>query len=197
MFNQDLISKNLFNEATNQIQRFLSSSTIADLNKENKEKPVGEKTYAAMGFSFLKNFLKMYGIRLIFSSVGLLKKKNLLSNLLLNIYNVAFNKGSLKTCLFVSSIPFINELNHKLFKDYVDVNTIFFTFFSGFISAFIGISFEDHTELVKFIILSLLARTCHSLLTLLAIKTNNPPQSKFYSYLGLLTICTLFNIMNY
>lgn len=192
----EIISKNFFNEAAHQFRRYLSSSTIADLESDCKKNPE-DKTYMSIFYSFSKHFGKMYLIRIVFMSVALIKKKALLSNLHNHLFNVIFNSSNFKTSLFVASIPALYDFLHKFASLFLNTKSAWFTLFAGFVSAYFGISFEEKTELVKFMIMSLLARTIHSLLCLSAILTKNPPNSKLYSYLALCFICTLFNIMMY
>lgn len=193
----ELISKNLFNEATHQVRRFLSSSTLESLEYDNKNKSPEEKSLMSILYKFSKHFLKMYGIRIVFMLITIIKKKDIKKNIFNYIYKAIFNMGNLRTSFFVASIPLIYELLHKICNSFTNTKSGWFTLLAGFITGLVSISFEDKTELVKFMIISLFARLIHSLLVLGAIMNKQSHQSKFYSYLALLAVCTSFNLINY
>lgn len=198
MFNEgEIISKSLFAEATRQMQRIFSTQSLHDLQLENNTKNPEDKSLASIFYMFCKHFLKMYGLRIIFMTVNLLQKKNLLKNFSNNVYDAYINMANLKSSFFVAIIPAIYDLLHKIFKNYFNVKSKIFTLLAGFISAFIGICFEDKSELVKFIILSIFARLMHSLLCLYAVKNGKSPSNKFYAFIGFTIICTIFNFFIY
>lgn len=194
---RELISKNLFNEATHQVRRFLSTSTLADLEYEHKNKNPEDKSLLSILYKFTKHFIKMYSIRIIFMLIAIIKKKEILQNLFPYVYKAIFNMANFRTASFVASIPLIYDLLHKIFKNIVDIKSGWFTILAGFISGYVCFSFEEKTELVKFMTISLFARLLHSLFVLGAILNKQPPQSKFFSYLALLIVCTCFNLINY
>mmetsp|Transcript_29205 Transcript_29205/g.30326 ORF Transcript_29205/g.30326 Transcript_29205/m.30326 type:complete len:245 (-) Transcript_29205:62-796(-) len=194
---KEIFSRSLFAEASNQVQKFLSTSTLTELKKETQNKSPEDRSVLSIIYMFLSRFAKIYGIRMLFMSVAMLSKKDLMKNLSAHLLNALVNKSSFRTALFVSSIPTLYNLLHKYLKDYLDVNSTFFTFIAGFVSAFIGFSFEEKTGLVKFMVLSVLGRTIISCMTYYAVSNNYPASSKLASYLGLLLICTSFNALNY
>lgn len=192
----EFISKSLFAEATQQMRRIFSSTSIKSLELECQKNPE-EKSLTTIFYQFLKNFCKIYSLRIAFMSLSLLGKKDLFSNLMNYIFNIIFNRKNFNTAIFVSLVPTIYNLLHKLFNNIIDINSPLFTFVSGVISGFIAIKFEDKTELVKFMILSVLSRIIHSFIYLLAMKNNINPNNTLYSYIGFTIICTIFNFFIY
>lgn len=192
----EFISKSLFAEATQQMRRIFSSTSIKSLELECNKNPE-EKSLVTIFYQFIKNFCKIYSLRIAFMSLSLIGKKDLFSNLMNHIFNIIFNRKNFNTAMFVSLVPTIYNLLHKLFNNIVDINNPIFTFLSGAISGLIAIKFEDKTELVKFMILSVLSRIIHSILYLIAMKNNINPNNSFYSYIGFTIICTIFNFFIY
>lgn len=190
------LTKSFFHEVSNQFQKILSSSTIKEFNEKKSQE---EKTLPRIIFFLIKNFTKMYILRILFMIISSLSLKNLKKTGLLKfLFNCTFNKKNLSTATFVGILPFINDLLHLFFNNILLINTnnILFTFIFGFISGFISIQYEDMTSLVKFIILSILGRVIHSLIHLVTVRNNIRFESKAFPYFCFSVLASIFNIFN-
>ena len=196
-----LLTNSFFHEATNQIQKVFSSSTIYKLQKDNDELEPEDKPLTVIFYMFCKNFSKMYIIRVAFMVLTAItsKKFKLADGILRLLYSSTFNISNFKTSLFIGLIPAINDLIHKFAKDFTNINTksSLFIFLSGFIAAYIGISNDGVSDLMRFIILSILGRVIHSLISIICIRNNIPVKSKVWSYFIFSSICTIFNCFSF
>ena len=194
-----LLTRSFFHEATNQIQKTFSSTTIHTLQHDNDTKPPEDKSLSTIIYMFLKNFSKMYLIRIAFMLLSMFNKKALKKGLLRLLFNASFNMKNFRTSFLVAIIPFLYDLQHILGKHVfnLDTNNIWFTFISGFVASFVGISYENTTDLVRFIILSILGRVIHSIYTIIAIKNNYPHHNKTISFFTAFIIFATFNIFSY
>ena len=198
--NEIMLTRSFFHEASNQIQRYLSTSTLNNLQKEDNELSPKDKSFIVILYKFIKNFSKMYFIRILFTLMTSIKLKEItFSKLLQIIYKSTFNRKNLNTSLFIGLIPSCYDLLHKLINSYfgIDTNNPVMTFLIGFISAYIGISNENITSLVKFMILSILGRVIHSLFNIFLIRKNIQINNKAYAFFTFSTICVIFNCFNY
>jgi len=143
---------------------------IKDNNSNNKEKDVCEYKEPSMNkilIKFLKDFLKYFSLRSIYSIIQLIltkKKFNLVVN---QLQQSIFSIANLKTSLFVSLIPLLFSLLRKVFGS--NGKGIFL---SGFISGYLAILVEEKTPMVKFIVISIFVRLLHSI----AVKVNSNSQ---------------------
>lgn len=196
-----LLTNSFFHEATNQIQKVFSTSTIYKLQKDNDELEPENKPLTVIFYMFCKNFSKMYLIRVAFMLLTAItsKKFRLADGILRLIYSSTFNIGNFKTSLFIGLIPAINDLIHRFAKVFsnIDTKNSLFIFLSAFIAAYIGISNEKVSDLMRFIILSILGRVIHSLISIISIRYNFAIKSKFWSYFLFSSICTIFNCFSF
>lgn len=194
-----LLSKSFFHEATNYIQKTFSTTTIHSLQFDNDNNPPEDKGLLTIIYMFFKLFFKMYVIRIGFMAISLTNKKSIKLGILNIIYNATFNFKNLRTSLFVAIIPFLYNIQHIIAKHFLNINTntFIFTFLSGFVASYIGISYENVTDLVRFIILSMLGRFIHSLFTIIALKYKYSHQNKVVSFLIAFSVFSAFNIFNY
>jgi hypothetical protein len=117
-------------------------------------------------------FLKTYAIRIVYSLFNLIKKKGLKSLNLYSILSSILTMSNLRTCLCVSLLPLLFRIFQKLLHLVNNKNNSLNTFISGFLAALISISIEEPTSLTKFIILSVMVRSLHSLVVVLMNKYN-------------------------
>jgi hypothetical protein len=125
---------------------------------------------------FIRLFLKIFGIRSVYSLFLLIKswKKPLTKITLNDILKSIFNLSNLRTSLSVGLLPFLFQNlkfvfnKFSFFKNYSN----FTIFLSGFISAFSSILIEEKTNLVNYIILSIMVRVVHSIILLIFKKYN-------------------------
>lgn len=194
-----LLTRSLFHEATTQLQRMFSTSTIHELEKDNNSNKPGDKSLITIIYIFSKHFSKMYLIRIAFMLLSHISRRGLKLGLLNILYNSTFTMKNFRTSFMVGVIPLIYDLLHKIGKHYLDIDTKgkIFTFVAGFISAYIGISFENMTELMKFVVLSILGRVIYSIFTIIAIKNGYPGHNHLVSFIAFTLICTVFNALNY
>jgi len=125
---------------------------VEDQDKKTIEKGTCPFT---MTIKFLKDFLKYYGFRTIFSffQVYIMKSKSL------SFFDLIFSMSNLRTTLFISALPLLYKLMIKFLGE-----SKYGVFASAFISGFICINIEEKTKLVNFLILSLMSRVFHGLL---------------------------------
>lgn len=119
---------------------------------------------------FLIQFAKGYGFRIIFSLVKTLYslRKIGLQGLTFELLKSAiFNMPNLRTGLFISLMPTLYKLLKLLFKTYNYENPKT-SFISGFISSLIAILIEEKTDLMNFVILSVMVRVLYVIAVILA-----------------------------
>ena len=126
---------------------------VEDQDKKTIEKRTCPFT---MTMKFLKDFLKYYGFRTIFSffQVYVMKSKKSLS-----FFDLIFSMSNLRTTLFISALPLLYKLMIKFLGE-----SKYGVFASAIIFGFICINIEEKTKLVNFLLLSLMSRVFHGLL---------------------------------
>jgi hypothetical protein len=125
---------------------------------------------------FVRIFFKVFGIRTVYSLFLLIKswRKPYSKITFINIVKSIFNLPNLRTSLSVSILPFLFQnikfifSQFSFFKNYSN----FTIFISGFISAFCSILIEEKTNLVNYIISSIMVRVIHSIILLIFKKYN-------------------------
>ena len=103
--------------------------------------------------NFAKDLIKYFGIRAAF----ILSKFLLTKVVNQSYFKVLLSLASLRSVLCFSSLPLLYKLFKKVFG-----NKEIGVFISGFLSGFIAINFEEKTNLVQFLILSVFARCLHA-----------------------------------
>jgi hypothetical protein len=151
-------------------------------NKNEELLPVESQTPAPKNESFIKlitnfvkMFLKVFGVRAIYSLFLLLRqgKKSILKINIKNILKTIFSGANIRTSTFVAMLPLSYKILKRilnLFTENKDSSTVIF--FSAFLSAFISICLEEKTPLVTYIVLAIMVRVVHSLLIMLCKKLN-------------------------
>lgn len=193
-----LISRSLLHEATNQLNKMFSSSSLKKWETESLFNKPQDKSFMSLIYQYIRSFLKILLMRsAINCTISILKQGILKSLSLKNIYDIIINKGNFQSAHCIASIPFINDLLHKLFNNILDVDSSLFTLIAGFLSALIGIYFEEKTDLVRFLILSITAKTIYSIYYCILSNLGYNPINKYVSYLFLLLVCGSFNLIIY
>jgi hypothetical protein len=144
-----------------------------DNKKEIEKEEVSLKSFSCSKvlIASIKLFLKVYGIRVAYSLFKLFKSKNKFT--IDKLVTSTFNLGNLRTGLFVSLLP----LSYKYIKQLIETlfnlkDSAWITFVAGLLSSYISVCFEEKTNLVNYIILSVLARVAHSGIIILFKKLN-------------------------
>jgi len=170
---------------------------------------------------FSVKFIKFYGIRALISLIKkVLKLKFRLNKLSLrDFFEIIFNQGNLRTGLFLSVMPLIfsfltevlfdvnkkeNNSQEKLDSNFSNFNNDkniinkMIILLSGFIAAFIGISFaEKGVKIMNYIILSILVRSIHSLIVVYLKHKGKEIESKFWAFIAFYLACFGFLFLAY
>mmetsp|Transcript_23121 Transcript_23121/g.24060 ORF Transcript_23121/g.24060 Transcript_23121/m.24060 type:complete len:239 (-) Transcript_23121:93-809(-) len=191
------VSRSLLHQATHKINTMFSTNSLKSWELENQSKPSQEKSYPSILYRFTKYFLKMYSIRIVFGFVTNFLSKGIKAVTLKNLFDMVFNRKNLWTSLFVAGTPSLYDLLHKIGQYFFDVNSKIFTFFSGLIAGLIGIFIEDKTDLIRFVVFSILIRTLHSLIYLFALKNGYSTSNRFLSFMALYSLAAFFHFSGY
>jgi hypothetical protein len=152
---------------------------------------------------FAVQFGKFYGLRALLSLVqGLMKINFKAKNFsFLLLYKCLFNESNLRTGLFLSVMPALFKLFNYFFELLVSkdnlIGQILFTFLSGFIASFLGISISEKTNIMVFVILSALVRSIHSLIVVFLKKHNIRTTSKTVTFFVFLVVCFGFLFLGF
>lgn len=166
-------------------------------NEYNKEK-VETKFISILKHSF-NLFKKVYLVRIIYSLFKMFKNRNKIPLSFLNLIVSVFNISNLRTGISVSSIPLVYAMFKKLLGYFgIHKDSTRNIFWAGFLSALISILIEEKTNLVSFILLSIIVRIGHSALSLLCKKLNIfQEDSKTYDYFSFLLMALTMYTVNF
>jgi len=147
---------------------------LKDSKESNDISQIISQSPFKMAKTFGINFVKYFSLRSIYSVLKLFlsKRKLILSKELL--FHI-FSLSNLRTSLFVAMLPLLFNTFKKLFG-----NNERGIFLSGMLSGFIAFYFEEKTNLVKFLVLSLMVRVLYSYL--IVINQNSEYDIPYFSY---------------
>jgi hypothetical protein len=127
--------------------------------------PIPRSNFTKFLIDPLKVFLKIYGVRIIYSLINILRNRKKFTFTFPNILKALFNLANLRTSVFVSALPVLYELFKKIIINiFTKKDSTIVTFISSFLSGFISILFEEKTNLLSYIVMSIFVRSAHSLL---------------------------------
>ena len=137
---------------------------------------VEKQSFSSIFLFFTKQFFKFYGIRILYSLIGLINKLIRSKGFSLNLNSILkafFNMANLRTALFSSLMPSLYKILIKIFNNFkLFNNEKFMTFLAGFISALVGVFIEEKSQLLIFIILSIMVRCIHTAINITLIQNN-------------------------
>ena len=173
-----------------------SSQSIAD--KGTPDKSIREHSPESLPkilqFFSIK-FLQIYGIRIVYSllkSLFTLKSKGGFKGINLEFFTSAiFNMPNLRTAGFASVLTASYRLFNYIFKLFGKEN-IFTCLISGLISSLASVFIEEKTELMNFIILSVMVRTIYTVIVVLADKYKLPNYPRTLNTLVFIVACMGF-----
>jgi len=117
------------------------------------------------------------------------------------LLDIIFDWGNLKSGLFLSIMPLIYSLLTEIIFDLDEEKDLLkqkiLVFLSGFICAFVGISFSEKFKLFNYVVLSVMVRSLHSWLFVYLKKKGKNTESKSWSYLTFWLACCGFLFMVY
>ena len=154
-----------------------SSRTLTE-NLVSPDDNIGKKDesfFKILKFTIIK-FLQIYGLRIVYSlvqSLLALKKKGLKGLTMELFIRSTFNIPNLRTAGFVSCLTGLFRLLNYLFK-MIGKETYITCIISGLISSLTSIFIEEKTELMNFIILSVMIRSLYAIIIVLADKYKWP-----------------------
>ena len=160
-----------------------------DLNKVDKDDSIPR----ILKFFAIK-FLQIYGFRICYSllkSLLTLKNKGIKGINLKFFIDAIFNMPNLRTAGFVSFLAGSFRLFNYIFRLFGKENLIT-CLISGLISSMISIFIEEKTELMNFIILSIMIRTIYTLIIVLADKYKWPSYPRTANLIVFIIACTGF-----
>ena len=161
-----------------------NTDNIDNTNKEIKPK----NTFLSIIKKFLKDFLKYYSMRVVFSFFQMYIMKSKSSP----IIKLIFSFANLRTALFVSTLPVFYKLMLNVFGE-----GKYGVYFSGFFAGLIGINIEEKTSLVNFLILSLLARVLHAMIIKFNERLKIDLEGKKMEYIFFTTISTIILFVSF
>ncbi len=146
------------------------------LNPENQPILPKQTIPSIMKF-FLTQFIKAYGFRIIYSLLKTLfsLKKSGIKGFTFDLFlSAIFNMPNLRTALFISLMPTLYKMLKLLFKTYLKNESPTSSFISGFISSLIAVLVEEKTDLMNFVILSVMVRVMYVIAVILIDYYNLP-----------------------
>jgi len=171
----DLISKTT-SELKNEVDTakvdtkdFKDSNNNTNTDKNNSDIQKTNTLPNIMKF-FGIQFLKVYGFRVVYSllkTIFSLKKSGMKGLTFELLKSAIFNMPNLRTALFVSLMPTLYKLMKLLFKTFNYENPTS-SFISGFISSLIAVLIEEKTDLMNFVILSVMVRVSYVIAVIIA-----------------------------
>jgi len=171
-----------------------SARSIAEKNSAETEKENKVESFWKIFRFFVIKFLQIYGIRIAYSllkSLLALKNKGLKGINLAFFMNAVFNMPNFKTASFVSILASSFRLFNYIFK-LCGKENLFTCLISGLLSSFMSIFIEEKTELMNFIILSIMVRTIYTLIIVLVDKYKLPSYPRTANLLMFIIACTGF-----
>lgn len=165
------------------------------INKEKLIKEVKQDTK-----DFVIQFAKFYGFRALLSIAQLVMKrwsKILSLNTLVYLLKALFNTGNLRTGAFLSVMPYLYKVLSKMVYYFQGQEREWTTFLCGFIAGVTGILLGEKSKINNFIILSVMARSLHSMLVVYLKKKGLSTQSKLIGWFVFYLVILVFLFLNF
>ena len=185
--------------AENNILELNPRSNMEEETKENII-PKDEKkdTMENIFTFFVKQFSKAFAVRSVYTLVTYLSSIRKKKFSLISLFKEIIALPNIRTSLFFSLMPSLNRLfNLELSKLNTGLDVRVLTFIAGFTSGLIGILIEEKTELVNFVIFSVLSRVLHILINISMNQFKIDFGGKKSSFLCFLLVSIVFILLSY